>query len=293
MKRNLLILTSIVCLSPSFLLGCGTAETTPSTPNESDVSAETTAQAPASEEGEGTLVLTANGEDFVRQGFVSKDGWQIEFDHVYVTLTDVKAYQTNPPFNPDRTAELKASETIELTQQPQTIDLAQGDDAADPVEVAQTTAPAGRYNALTWTMTPAPEGPAQGQVLVMQGTAEKDGRTINFVIQSDQEYAYTCGEFVGDQRKGILETGDTADLEATFHFDHIFGDAEAAPDDDINTGAVGFEPFAALADGDRVEVDLATLRSELSPEDYATLEEALRGLAHVGEGHCREEETTA
>ena len=26
--------------------------------------------------------LVANGEDFVRQGFVSKDGWRISFDHV-------------------------------------------------------------------------------------------------------------------------------------------------------------------------------------------------------------------
>ena len=31
--------------------------------------------------GEGSLVLVANGEDFVRQGFVSKDGWSINFEH--------------------------------------------------------------------------------------------------------------------------------------------------------------------------------------------------------------------
>ena len=32
--------------------------------------------------GEGSLVLVANGEDFVRQGFVSKDGWSINFEHL-------------------------------------------------------------------------------------------------------------------------------------------------------------------------------------------------------------------
>ena len=47
----------------------------------------------------GTLKFTANGEDFVRQGFVSKDGWRIDFDHVYITISDIAAYQTNPPYD--------------------------------------------------------------------------------------------------------------------------------------------------------------------------------------------------
>ena len=42
----------------------------------------------------GKLQLNANGEDFVRQGFISKDGWSINFDHVYITLADVTACQT-------------------------------------------------------------------------------------------------------------------------------------------------------------------------------------------------------
>ena len=27
----------------------------------------------------GTVIFTANGEDFVRDGFVSEDGWRIDF----------------------------------------------------------------------------------------------------------------------------------------------------------------------------------------------------------------------
>jgi len=46
----------------------------------------------------GNLKFYANGEDFVRQGFVSKDGWAITFDHVYINLSDIAAYQTEPPY---------------------------------------------------------------------------------------------------------------------------------------------------------------------------------------------------
>ncbi|MEO1288023.1 MAG: DUF4382 domain-containing protein, partial [Chloroflexota bacterium] len=48
----------------------------------------------------GTLEFHANGEDFVREGFVSKDGWIINFDHVWVSLSNVRAHQTNPPYDP-------------------------------------------------------------------------------------------------------------------------------------------------------------------------------------------------
>jgi len=39
------------------------------------------AQAPAGD-STGTLQFVANGEDFIRQGFTSKDGWNISFDEV-------------------------------------------------------------------------------------------------------------------------------------------------------------------------------------------------------------------
>lgn len=125
---------------------------------------------------------------------------------------------------------------------------------------------------------------------MIDGVAQKDGRTIDFMINVDKQLAYTCGEYVGEERKGFLNGGESGELETTFHFDHIFGDGEAPADDPINTGALGFEPLAALATGDTLEVDLATLESELSSEDYQTLEKAIAGLGHVGEGHCQETE---
>ncbi|MEB3359867.1 MAG: hypothetical protein VKK04_24285 [Synechococcales bacterium] len=288
MKRQVWGWAAIALIVPQVLQGCA-SETTPTADAPAADTEETVAADPAAEStGEkGTLQFRANGEDFVRQGFVTKDGWAIDFENVYVSLADVTAYQTDPPYDPDSGEELTAKAEAAVGD-PVTVDLAEGDENAEPILISELEAPAGQYNALGWQMVPAADGPAAGNTVLMVGTAEKDGRVINFNIGLDPAYAYTCGEFVGDERKGILAADDTADVEATFHFDHIFGDGDAPPDDDINTGALGFEPLAALAEGDQLDVDMATLEEQLSDEDYSTLEKTVSGLAHVGEGHCAE-----
>ena len=259
----------------------------------SDTSTQTTnsTESPdaATADGSGTLEIRANGEDFVRQGFVSKDGWEIAFDHVYVTLADVTASQSDPPFEPGK-GELVAQQQVELSK-PVTVDLAAGDETAEPVLVGEIeAAPAGRYNALSWALTPATEGPSAGYPLMLVGSATKadatDAAPIAFQIKINEPYAFTCGDFVGDARKGILTTDKTADLEATFHFDHIFGDAGASATDEINTGALGFEPIAQLAEDGVVDVDSEQLEQSLSASDYQTLQTVLPSLGHVGEGHC-------
>lgn len=234
--------------------------------------------------GMGTLQVRANGEDFVRQGFVTKDGWQIAFDHVYVTLANVAALQTDPPFDATDTADPVVIERVALPGT-HTVDLAAGDADAAPLLVGEVAAPAGRYNALTWQMVPAPEGDAAGAGVLLVGTATQDETTLPFRIALDMTSEQVCGDFVGDERKGILAADGVADVEATFHFDHIFGDGDAPADDPINTDAIGFAPFAALATNGAVDVDMATLREQLPPADLALLEEA--HLPHVGEGHCR------
>jgi hypothetical protein len=285
MRKQLLTLVSLTLLTPGVLFGC----TQPEQGNET----QTPAEAPTEQEtqamaGAGTLAFRANGEDFVRQGFVTKDGWQVDFDHVYVHLAEVMAYQTDPPFDPDSDSEIKAEESITLAES-QTVDLAEGGEDAEPILVTDVASvPTGNYNALSWKMTPADSGPAEGHTIVMEGTAEKEGQTVDFVMQVDQPYEYRCGEYVGDQRKGILEADKNAEVEATFHFDHIFGDAEAPADDAINTGALGFAPLAALAQDGTLNVSTSELESQLSPEEYQTLQEALNSLGHVGEGHCEE-----
>jgi hypothetical protein len=229
---------------------------------------------------QGKLYLVAEGEDFVREGFLTKDNWQIEFDHVYVSLTEVKAYQTQPPFDPTSDAPLDPMVTVVLLDKAQIVDLAQGEET---IVVNQVEAPSGQYNALSWNLTPSEEG----ATILLQGKATRDGETINFNIAIAQPIEYTCGEYVGDERKGILQPGGEAELETTFHFDHVFGYGELPPDDNVNTTALGFDPLAALAQNGELNVDWATLEAQLSPEDYQTLTSAIAGLGHAGEGHCR------
>ena len=261
MRKSHRLLTVLVLLASIILAGCGGSE-------------------------KGTLQFNANGEDFVRQGFVSKDGWAIVFDHVYITLTDVTAYQSDPPYDPHAGGEVKAKTEVPLDGV-YTVDLAEGGEDSPPILVGEVTdAAAGQYNAISWKVVRASDSPASGYSLVIVGVAEKEGQTVDFTIKVEPEYTYTCGEYVGDQRKGILQKDSTADLEMTFHFDHIFGDAGTPLEDDLNVGAPGFEPFAGIAQGGTLDVDMATLRAQLSAADYQMLVDILPTLGHVGEGHC-------
>ena len=235
---------------------------------------------------QGTLQFYANGEDFVRQGFVSKDGWAITFDHVYITLTDIAAYQTSPPYDPHSGGDIKSKEKVDLGGT-HTVDLAEGGEDAPPILVGEVSdAVVGQYNAISWKMARASGGPASGYSLITIGTAQKGGQTVDFTIKVETEYTYGCGEYVGDERKGILDEDGKADLEMTFHFDHIFGDADTPLDDDLNLGAPGFEPFAGAAEGGKLDADMAALRAKLSADDYQVLVDTLLTLGHVGEGHC-------
>lgn len=272
-----MLLGSLLLIPATVLVGCSSEET-------ANLEAETTNE----NSGEmGTLALVANGEDFVRQGFVTKDGWQIDFDHVYVTLENVTAYQTDPPFDPDQSNEIKATEEVTLLEAPQTVDLAQGEADAEPILVTTAQASKGTYNALSWNIVEATEGESAGSTIVLEGTATKAGETVDFVMRFNQPLEYICGQYVGDSRKGILTNTEQAELETTFHFDHIFGDADAPADDDLNVNAVGFEPFANLAESGTVNADMKTLQTRLSNEDYSNLVAAIEGLGHVGEGHCQ------
>ena len=235
----------------------------------------------------GTLALVANGEDFIRQGFVSKDGWQINFDRAYVTLTQVNAYSTEPPFNPAGKTQLEPQQTVSLVDTPTTVDLAEGEEDAEPILVTQTDAPLGTYNALSWKIVPAQEGSAQGNSIVLEGNASKDGREIDFMIGFNRELEYVCGEYVGEERKGIVRAENMAQVETTFHFDHIFGDNSLPAEDALNQDAIGFAPLASLVQNGKLKVNQTDLEKQLDSEEYQKLQQAITSLGHVGEGHCR------
>ena len=241
-------------------------------------------------QSEGTLNLVANGEDFVRQGFVTKDGWEMSFDRLDVNLAEVTAYQMDGAFEPTETDtpdSLNYQERVSLVDTPQVIDLAEGEADAAPILVTNAEVSPGFYNAVAWQIDTAEDNsPLAGKTMVMQGTATKDDRVVNFDISLNRPIEYLCGEYVGDDRKGMVQGGETGEVETTFHFDHIFGDGEASADDALNVDALGFEPLAQLASNDSLTIDDATLSQQLSPEDQDKLTKAVIGLGHVGEGHC-------
>lgn len=110
MGKRLLVLALAALLAASIMLGgCGNGE-----------------------DAVGTLQFHANGEDFVRQGFVSKDGWSINFDHVYVNLADVTAYQTDPPYDSQSGGDVEAEVEVSLDSV-YTVDLAEGGENAPPI----------------------------------------------------------------------------------------------------------------------------------------------------------------
>ena len=238
-------------------------------------------------ESQGNLSLVANGEDFVRKGFTTKDGWKIDFERVEVTLAEVTAYQVPGGFNPEGKSQIKSEKSIQLLSESQTIDLAKGEESAAPIAVKKIQVPEGFYNALSWKMLPQVDSIfADGRTILLEGIATKADRKLNFILGFNQPVKYVCGEFIGDSRKGMVKPSENTELEMTFHFDHIFGDQTAGVEEKINQNALGFQPLANLADSNDLKLGQKDLSEKLSSEAYQTLENAIAGIGHVGEGHC-------
>ncbi len=225
------------------------------------------------QEQPGSIVFTANGEDFVRRGFVDKQGWKIRFEQLYINIVEPTAYVPDG----DETVVLEGSHWV---------DLAEGDMEADPVVLGTVNRvdPA-NYQSLRFALKRAPGGPYAGCSVVMIGSAEREGVQVPFTIRLDEEMVFDGRDgYVGDELKGLLKPGSTTDVEMTFHFDHLFGDNQADAEDHINTGSVGFDFFYPFARDGVVDVRQEDLQDA---EGYRTLVQALWTLGHLGEGHCR------
>ena len=256
-----------------------------------DSSSDSAVNSPAESQGEGNLEIQANGEDFVRQGFTTVDGWELSFDQVQATFSNVAAYQTDPPFDATGEADPQIQQQVSITE-PVTVDLAAGEADAPPITVVTLPAPAGHYNALTWSLV-RPADTSTAYPLVIQGKASQGDRVLPFTLQLEQEIGFLCGDYVGDDRKGFVQPDQTGAVEMTLHFDHLFGDGSLPPEDELNQGALGFGPIAALVEGTQGTgenpgvVTESMLRSALSGEEVAKFDKILLNLGHVGEGHCR------
>ncbi len=238
-------------------------------------------------ESQGSISLVVNGEDFAREAFTTKDGWEINFERVEVTVGEVTAYQVEGSFNPEAKSEIKSEKSILLLQEPQTLNLARETEGGKPILIKETKAAEGFYNALSWQMvTKKDQNFPDGQTILLEGTGTKGNRKIEFLLGFNERIEYVCGEFIGDTRKGIVKSGENTEVEMTFHLDHIFGDGTAKTEAEINQNALGFEPLAKLAASDNLKLSQQELQTKLSPEAYQKLQKAIAGLGHVGEGHC-------
>lgn len=249
----------------------------------------------------GTLVFTVNAEDFVRDGFVSEDNWRIDFEHVYINIQGPTAYQVADGDAP--TAKLKhaghphaeipegtAHEALTGTF------FVDGHQGPDPIEIGRVDdVEIGNYNYLNFNIKKATSGSDgfvnghDGYSIVMIGTAVNNDsdESIDFNIKLTEEMNYaSCGPH--PDNIGVVAEGGKGEAQATFHFDHIFGDFEEGPadtDDEtaINYIAVGFGPFAELATDGVLDVNQAGLQAM---DVYDQFRDALLTLGHSGEAHC-------
>ncbi len=272
----------ILCAFLFLVVGCNSTDKT-----EKNITFKETAA-----EKQGTLLVVANGEDFVRNGFITKDGWEIDFTKLRVSLGNVVAYQTETSFDPDQDQAINSKLAIPITKEIKVVDLTQeiGSKNLTPQNltiVKKIMVPVGLYRAISWEMLPTNDFGFEAQTIFLQGNAMKNGKKINFELGLSVPTKYICGEFIGENRKGIVTKDKSTELEMTFHFDHLFGDNNLPSDDELNLGALGFQPLAELATIGNLRLDWQELQQKLDSADVEKLTQAIAGLGHVGEGHCK------
>jgi hypothetical protein len=227
----------------------------------------------ACSEKSGSLLFTANGEEFIAEGLVSKEGFTITFDQVLINLSNIEAYSIN---------DKKLSAKIEGDQ---LIDLKKGtvENPVITVQMLNNVSP-GNYQSLRYSLKQLQSGEYSGYSIILKGTASKDNQAIPFSIKLNEELLFDGREgYVGDSVKGIVKSGETSDVEMTFHFDHLFGNIEADKNDHVNSGSPGFELFRPYIQDGKIDVNQNQLTENPA---YPVLIGAIETLGHLGEGHC-------
>ena len=250
----------------------------------------------------GALHLYVNGEERARDGFTAKDGWSLTFEHVYINLHGPTAVQVavdegaaSAPLVPQHAGHPHPDIDDALAHVALVgdhfVDLAAGD---APLRLGTLEAPIGNYNYINVDVVPADHDSQGlvdafwGQSLVFMGTAVSDATELAFTLRFDEALVFTeCGPVEDDT--GVVAEGDEGWVEFTFHLDHLFGDVKHAGTDEagMNDDAVGFSPFADLADEGVVDLYQGDLEASWDAETYDQLLAMLSELGHAGEAHCR------
>ena len=224
------------------------------------------------------LDVMVNGEAFAEAGMLSKDGWQISFDEVTVTVGEVTVSGAPSDAEGDP-VEVPWSLGEEGSETPPgfvAVSLQDG-----PVKLGPQEVPVGTYNQVQWQW-----GADATAAIALKGTAVQGDQSIPFNLRFPGEFQANCGDYVGDERKGIVTADSGGEVELTLHLDHMFGDGDSPPNDEINTKSFGFNPFLETASEEGIVVTPATWESWGTPALRQSLKDVLISMPHVGEGHC-------
>lgn len=214
-----------------------------------------------SDDGQGTIVVTAYGESYIEDGIPSSvidDGWSVDFDHFKVTIDDVNVGGN----------ELRDLKAIDLTES----------SSGDGQELGAVLVSAGDHTDSSFAI----------KKVEVEGEATKKDVTKTFHWIFEQTTAYTECEATTK-----VKAAGSATFQVTVHADHLLFDSIVASDP-----AVLFGPLAAADRDDDGEITQQELEqtdvgdydpgSEGGIEDlWAYLMALSRTVGHVnGEGHC-------
>lgn len=218
----------------------------------------------SSNEGAGTITVTAYGESFIEDGIPASemdDAWSVDFTRFEVTIDDVA---------------VAGGELTDLDA----VDLTEGTDGHGQ-ELGVVPASVGTHG----------EGAFVIRRVEVEGIAEKDGesKTFNWTFDEAVDYHECANET-------DVADGENSTFQITVHADHLFYDSLVSSEPGLFFG-----PLADADENDDGEITRAELAatdigtydpgSEDGIDDLWTWLNALTAtLGHVdGEGHCHAE----
>jgi hypothetical protein len=221
--------------------------------------------------GEGTLVVTASGEEAAEAGFPVDvgtevlelvDGWELQFDAIVVSIRqfDLRDGQGAP-------ADIEADPVV--------VDLRLG----EPTLWRLEGVPSGRWSDVRYRFAPPTEASrpvgdvnpehvsimrAGGYAMWIEATATEGSDTVEVAWGLPLNVLHVrCVNGVDDTDGVVIRRGGITEAEITVHLDHLFFDSLAEDEADMR-----FEAMAAVADVDGVvTLDALSTQSLSDPQD--------------------------
>ena len=248
------------------------------------------------------LIFQIDDIDAIREGLLSKDGWQLSFEHFYVNFygpiavqiveEEVKGGEIIPlhPGHPHN--DIPEGSAYEALTGDFFVDLSAGQ---TPIDIGMIEGVAvGNYNRLYFSIRTAQEDSRDlisdylGYSIVMIGVAKKDGQSLPFVIYLVNAFSfYECPV---ETPEGVVGDGDAAHIRISLRIEHVFGDGRYGSEEGtVNPGAAGFQPFADLAVDGAVDITQSEFAYDMDRDTYDALIAALKSMGYSSGGACESE----